>query len=110
MAGRVYPDLSELAYHIISLCDYWRRSDSTQQKKNVVHVIGAIIGIFLGVENTEAIARAVIQELDTIRGAPIHDEVDPDGIEVVFIAALLREQLDALRVPAATAYWVTAFD
>ncbi len=110
MVGRIHPDLSEVAYHIISLCDYGRRSDSGLQKKNVVRAIGAMIGISLGVQNTDAIAHAVIQELDVIRDGRNQREVEPDGIEVVFIASLLHEQLDETRAPAATAYWASVFD
>ena len=110
MTGRASPDLSELAYHIIRLCDFWRRSGSHSPKGNVVHVIGNMIGISLGVDHPDRIARAVILELDAIRMARTDQEVDPEGIEVGFIAALLQEQAGELAVPATTAQVVSGFD
>lgn len=110
MIGRAYPDLSELAYHIIRLSDFWRRPGCQPPKGNVVHVIGHMIGISLGVDNADRIARTVILELDTIRKARTDEEVDPEGIEVGFIAALLQEQAGELTVPATAAYWASVFD
>ena len=54
--------------------------------------------------------QAVIEELETLRSSSTAENLQPDGIEVVFIAALLHEQLDELKVPAASAYWAAVFD
>lgn len=110
MTGRVYPDLSELSYHIINLCDFWRRSGFHEKKDNVVRVVSSMIGISLGVDNADQMARAVISELDAVRVIQTDDEVDPEGIEVVFISALLREQTGELAVPSTTAYWSSVFE
>ena len=111
MNGRVSPDLSELAYHIASLCNFWKRSGSPPPSCNRVHVISTMIGICLGIDNADKIACAVVLELDFITEVKrAADEVDPEGIEVIFISALLREQAGELEVPAATTYWASVFD
>jgi hypothetical protein len=109
MIGRAYPDLSELAYHIISLSDFWKRSANRSDKDSGVHVIAKMIAISFGVEKADRIARAVMRELDSIRAERTEDEIDPEGIEVVFISALLHEHVDELPVPAATSYWTSVF-
>lgn len=110
MIDRTYPDLSEVAYHIVSLCDFWKRSPNQGEDSTLIRVIQKMVEISLGIENAQPVARAVIQELQTLRNSPRVDAVEPDGIEVVFIAALLHEQIDELRVPAASAYWAAVFD
>lgn len=104
MRGNVYPNFSELAYHITILCDFWRRSGSITHKDNLVRIIGNMIGIALGVENADAMARAVIAELDAMGIARTNQEVDPDGIDVVFITALLQEQVGEFIFPAKSDY------
>lgn len=100
MSAGVYPDFSELAYHITILCDFWRRSDSLPQKDKLVRVIENMISTGLGIENAGPTARAVIGELDAIGIARTGREVDPDDIDVVFVTALLHEQASALAMPA----------
>lgn len=101
MVGTSASHLSELAYHIISLSDFWRRSNRHTQECNEVRVISNMIQIFLGVDDPERIARAVIEELDSVRTERIHAEVDPDGIEVLFLSSFLQEQVGELTVPSA---------
>lgn len=110
MIDRTYPDLSEVAYHIVSLCDFWKRSPHQDHDSNLTHVIQKMVEISLGAENAQSVARAVIQELQVLRNFPSVESIEPDGIEVVFIASLLHEQLDELKVPAASAYWAAVFD
>jgi len=102
MSERTFPDFSELAYHIIIICDFWKRSKGHLQHDRLEHVIGTMIGISLGLDNANRMARAVIEELDSLRLARTDDEVDPEGIEVVFISAFLNEQFGALADPATT--------
>ena len=109
MSGSAYPDFSELAYHIISLCDFWRRSNYQRPKDKAVQVISRMIEISFGIDEAGHLARAVIEELDAIRIVRTGDKVDPDGIEVVFISAFLQEYLGALEVPSTTAYWASVF-
>jgi len=104
MTGRIYPDFSELAYHIIAICDFWKRSKCQLQQDKLEYVIGTMIGISLGLDNADRMARAVIEELDSLRLAQTDDEIDPEGIEVIFISAFLHEQVGELADPATTAY------
>ena len=110
MSGRTYPDFSELAYHIIRLCDFWKRSRCHPQDDSLVHVIGTMIGISVGLENADQLARAVIMERDALRSAGNGDEVDPEGLEVLFISSFLQAQVAAPAVPAMSGYFASMFD
>ena len=100
MSGRICPDFSELAYHIISIRDFWQRAKGQEQQNKLEYVIGAMIGISLGLDHAHLMARAVIEELDSLRRARTDDEIDPEGIEVIFISAFLQEQVGEEANPA----------
>ncbi len=110
MNGQVHPDLSELAYHIVNLCSFWRRTENDSLRKNEINVLSKMIGICLGVGDAERIARAVALELDSLSIKETDGEIDPDGIEVVFVSTLLQEQLREFEAPAATAFWSAVFE
>jgi hypothetical protein len=59
-----------------------------------------MIGISFGLDHADRIARAVLLELDSVRLAGTDDEVDPEGSEVLFVAAFLRGQVGELAAPA----------
>lgn len=100
MIGRVYPNLSELAYHIVSLYDFWRRSVSNPENDRSVDVIAAMVAFSFGSENADRVARSIMRELDSIKSEFIDRKIDPDGIEVVFISTLLQQHAAELDAPA----------
>ena len=104
MSGRICPDFSELAYHITILCDFWKRSGSPERKDNLMRILRDMIGISLGLEKADSIARAVVTELDVLGVVRTDQEVDPEGIDVIFITELLREEAGVFAVPAEGEY------
>jgi len=109
MLSKDHPDLSELAYHIVLLRDFWKRLDSSAQSRNGFKALRNMIEIALGVGDADQIAQAVLEELDLIKPTAAGAVVDPEGIEVLFISTLLQEKTDPLSVPAATNYWARVF-
>ena len=100
MIGRVHPNLSELAYHIVSLYGFWRRAPIHSDNDRGVDVIAAMIAFSFGSENGHRIARSIVRELDSITSELTNREIDPDGIEVIFISTLLQEHIVELDLPA----------
>ncbi len=110
MNGQASRDLSELAYHIVNLCSFWRRTESDSLRKHEINVLSKMIGICLGIRDADRIARAVVSELDSLTIVETDGEINPDGIEVVFVSTLLQEQIRESEVPAATAFWSSVFE
>ena len=107
MLGRTSPDLSELAYHIVSLCAFRKRSHA--QQGETIRAIKPMIEIYFGVDDADSITRTVVTALEAIENVSPLDQAQAEECKVEFVSTLLQKQNTDLAVPRTAKYWATLF-
>lgn len=103
MLGRTSPDLSELAYHIVSLWAFWQRSGT--QKGEAIRAIKPMIVFYFGADDAESIAQTVVTALEAVEQVGPFDPADGEDRKVELISSFLQKQTVDLSVPETTKYW-----
>ena len=107
MAGNTSPDLSELAYHIVSLWTFWNRSHS--QKGEAIKAIKPMIEFYFGADGADPIAHMVVAALETIENVNPYDDARAKEDKINSVCALLQLQTVDLVESRTTKYWATVF-
>ena len=86
------PYISELAQHIVTLTDFWRRNTTTIKPGAEVRIIRTLVEVALDVdaEHAEPIARLVVKELDALEAAGGVNDANATIWKVEVVAVLLR--------------------
>ena len=101
------PDLSELAYHIVSLRDYWKLSDP--QTGDGIRAIKAMVEMYFGAEAADRITRSVIGKLEVIETDARLVETGAETAKIELVATFLQTQSDSSTRVAVDTYWEAVF-
>jgi len=87
------PYISELAQHIVTLADFWRRKTTSMKPGAEVRIIRTLIetGLDIDAEYAEPIARLVVKELDALEAAGGVNGATAANWRVEVVSAVLRE-------------------
>jgi len=88
------PYISELALHIVTLADFWRRNTTAIKSGAEARVIRTLVEVALDIdaEYAEPIARLVMRELDALEAAGGVNDANATSWKVEVVSVLLRGQ------------------
>jgi len=107
MLGRTSPDLSELAYHIVSLWAFWERSHV--QKGEAIRAIKPMIVFYFGAEDADSIAHTIVTALEATKQVNPFDQAEGEECKIELISSFLQKQTVDSSAPKTTAYWQNIF-
>ena len=91
--------LAELAQHIVTLADFWRRNRTTMKAGADLHITRTLIGTWLELDEAcaEPIARLVIAELNALAEAGGCAGAGAADWKVEVVATVLRQNAGASK-------------
>ena len=86
------PYISELALHIVTLADFWRRNTTTMKPGTEVRIIRTLVETALDLDTgyAEPIARLVVKELDALEAAGGVNDANTTTWKVEVVSVLLN--------------------